>query len=178
MNRTKFIPLPLKLFAIFMLIALLFSSLLGNNISMVRAQDAATPIPDGGIQPLAENGSSLYYYVDGQRVNLTPSLDWVSVKFVSADTVVQESVTGKFSNTVVSLDGAREIPHLGLKLLPLQNGLGTKTLVQGVNAMRASSTSFLQVNPIYAYDGIEMVVSDEFIAAFPLTMSMMEIART
>jgi subtilisin family serine protease len=114
--------------------------------------------------------------VDGQRINLTPSLDWVSVKFVSADASEQETATGKFSSTVVSLAGAREIPHLGLTLLPLQDGLGTKSLVQGVNSMRASPTSFSQVNPVYAYDGVDMVVSDEFVAAFPPSASMLEIA--
>ncbi|MBK8783930.1 MAG: hypothetical protein IPO22_19550 [Anaerolineales bacterium] len=142
---------------------------------MAYAQDPTPPTPNGDVQPLAADGTSLYYYVDGQRVNLTPSLDWVSVKFVSTDTVEQQSVTGKFSSTVAPLDGAREIPHLGLTLLPLQDGLGTKNLVQGVNSMRASSSSFSQVNPVYSYDGVDMVVSDEFIAAFPPATSMADI---
>ena len=176
MNRTKSIPLPMKLFAIFGLIAILSSSFAGGNVSAALAQDPTPPAPDAGIQPLAENGSSLYYYVDGQRINLTPSLDWVSVKFVSADASEQESATGKFSSTVVSLAGARQIPHLGLTLLPLQDGLGTKSLVQGVNSMRASPTSFSQVNPVYAYDGVDMVVSDEFVAAFPPTATTLDIA--
>ncbi len=175
MNMRKSLPWPMKLFSIFGLIVLLSSSVSGSNASVAYAQDPTPPAPNGDVQPLAANGSSLYYYVDGQRVNLTPSLDWVSVKFVSADTVEQQSVTGTFSSTVAPLDGAREIPHLGLTLLPLQDGLGTKTLVQGVNSMRASSSSFSQVNPVYSYDGVDMVVSDEFIAAFPLEAGMEDI---
>lgn len=124
---------------------------------------------------MAESGSSLYYYVDGQRVNLTPSLDWVSVKFVSADASEQAAVTGKFSGTVTSLDGARQIPHLGLTLLPVKDGLGVKSFVQGVNSMRASSSSFSQVNPVYSYDGMDVVVSDEFVAAFPPATTAAEI---
>ncbi len=65
-----------KLFALFGLLAIMSSSFAGSNVGMVRAQDVEPPA-EGGVQPMAANGSSLYYYVDGQRVNLTPSLDWV-----------------------------------------------------------------------------------------------------
>ncbi|MBK8783916.1 MAG: S8 family serine peptidase [Anaerolineales bacterium] len=172
MNTRKPLPWLMKLFSIFGMIALLSSSFAASNASVAYAQDPTPPAPNGDVQPLATDGSSFYYYVDGQRVNLTPSLDWVSVKFVSADTVEQQSVTGKFSSTVAPLDGAREIPHLGLTLLPVQDGLRTRTLVQGVNSMRASSSSFSQVNPVYSYEGVDMVVSDEFVAAFPPETSM------
>ncbi|GAB4506606.1 MAG: hypothetical protein Fur0017_28590 [Anaerolineales bacterium] len=127
------------------------------------------------MQPLNENGSSLYYYVDGQRVYLTPSLEWVSVKFVNEDKTKQEAVTGKFSNTVDSLDGARAVPHLGLTLLPVKDGISSKTFVQGVNAMRSDRGSFSQVNPVYSYGKVDMVVSDEFVAAFRPETSMAEI---
>jgi len=175
MRRNKPTPMPMKLFAIFGLLAILSSSLFGSTISTVQAQEPTPPAPNGEVQPLAENGSSLYYYVDGKRVNLTPSLDWVSVKFVSADASEQEAVTGKFSSTVTSLSGARQIPHLGVTLLPVKDGLAAKSLVQGVNSMRASSSSFSQVNPVFAYDSMDMVVSDEFVAAFPPAASMAEI---
>ncbi len=175
MNTRNPLPWLMKLFSIFGLIAMLSSSIGGSNVSVAYAQDPTPPAPNGDVQPLATNGSSLYYYVDGQRVNLTPSPDWVSVKFVSADTVEQQSVTDEFSSTVAPLDGAREIPHLGLTLLPVQDGLGTKKLVQGVNSMRSSSSSFSQVNPVFTYDGVDMVVSDEFVAAFPPETSITDI---
>jgi len=168
MNKTNLL---LKLLALFGMISLLSSSWVGNGVGLVSAQDES----GGGIAPLADNGSSLYYYVDGQQVNLTPSLDWVSVKFASMDVEEQDSVTGKFSATVAPLAGAREITHLGLTLLPLQDGLGVKNLIQGVNAMRGSSDDFLQVNPVYDYADVKMVVSDEFVAAFPSEMSMAQI---
>ena len=107
MNTRKPLPWLMKLFSIFGMIALLSSSFAASNTGVAYAQDPTPPTPNGDVQPLAANGSSLYYYLDGQRVNLTPSLDWVSVKFVSADASEQEAVTGKFSSTVTSLSGAR-----------------------------------------------------------------------
>ncbi len=42
-----------------------------------------------GIQPLAASGDSFHYYASGKRIDLTPSLAWVSVKFVDANPGVQ-----------------------------------------------------------------------------------------
>lgn len=172
MNRTHSISPIIRVLLSLGLITILSSSVVGSRVAPVLAQEDT---PNGGMQPLNENGSSLYYYVDGQRVYLTPSLEWVSVKFVNEDKTKQEAVTGKFSNTVDSLDGARAVPHLGLTLLPVKDGISSKTFVQGVNAMRSDRGSFSQVNPVYSYGKVDMVVSDEFVAAFRPETSMAEI---
>ncbi|MBI3164029.1 MAG: S8 family serine peptidase, partial [Chloroflexi bacterium] len=171
MKNNNSMPFAFRFLLIFGLVAILSSSAAGPQITPAFAQEG----DNNGMQPLDVNGSSLYYYLDGQRVNLTPSLDWVSVKFVSDDEAEQEAATGKFGSTVSSLDGARSVPHLGLTLLPVNNGLNSKSFVQGVNSMRSDPGSFSQVNPVYSYDNIDMVVSDEFVAAFPETTGMAEI---
>jgi thermitase len=73
------------------------------------------------------------------------------------------------------LDQARPIPHAGLTLLPVQAGETTQTLVQGVNAMRATPDDFADVAPVFETPDAQMVITGEFIAAFPPATSAEEI---
>src|SRR5690242_6152036 len=94
----------------------------------LRISDHATR---KGIQPLAADGSSFYYYADGQRIPLQPSLNWVSVKFASTDINKQSSALRNSVAPFEALDQARHIPDPQLKLLPVQAGTTVQTLVQG-----------------------------------------------
>ena len=115
----------------------------------------------------AAQGSDFYYYSEGQRIPLTPSLDWVSVKFASADPSRQSTAVHDSDVPLESLDQARPIPHAGLTLLPVQPGETVQTLVEGVNAMRAAPDRFTDVTPVFETPDAEMVITNEFIASFP-----------
>jgi hypothetical protein len=117
----------------------------------------------------------MYYYADGNRIQLTPSLDWVSVEFVSTDPAAQSAALQNYVNLVGSLDQARQFPNPKLNLLLLKKGLTVKTLIQGINSLRANTASFQQVNPVFQTGDAEMVITDEFIATFPAGKSMEEI---
>ena len=156
---------------------------------MVGCEKSATPIVETaktvipsesaidqpGIKPLVADGSSFYYYVDGNRVQLIPSLDWVSVKFANNDPAAQSAALQNYGTLVGTLDQASQLPNPKLTLLPLKKGLTVKTLIQGINSLRANAASFLQVNPVFQTEDAEMVITDEFIATFPAGKSMSEI---
>ena len=126
------------------------------------------------IQPLAAQ-DGFYYYAGGQRIPLQPSLNWVSVKFASADPSKQSTAVSNSEVPLEPLDQARPIPHAGLTLLPVQPGVTSQTLVEGVSAMRAMTNQFLAVHPVFETSDAEMVITDEFIAAFPPGKSLEEI---
>ncbi|MEO7839260.1 MAG: hypothetical protein ABIU06_07910, partial [Anaerolineales bacterium] len=154
-----------NLFNIVGLLVLVFSTFAADNTGAARAH--------GGIQLMAENGSSFYYYADGDRIPLAPSLEWMSVKFASDDPskrsiALNNSIAG-------SLDQARQIPNPELTLLPLRKGLTIQALVQDINSLRTNTRVFLQVNPVFQTYDAEMAITDEFIATFPLERNMEEI---
>jgi hypothetical protein len=128
-----------------------------------------------GMQPLAADGASFYYYADGQRIALQPSLNWVSVKFASTDISRQSAALRNAATPLGSLDQARHIPTPELTLLPVQAGTTVQTLVQGINAMRATPSSFQAVNPVFQMADVEMVPTDQFIATFPSGKSLEDI---
>lgn len=128
-----------------------------------------------GTQPLAAEGASFYYYADGQRIPLQVSLNWVSVKFASSDISRQSAALRNSVTPLESLDQARHIPSPELTLLPVQGGTTVQTLVQGINAMRATPSSFTAVNPVFQMDDVEMVPTDQIIATFPAGKSLEEI---
>src|SRR5688500_10063508 len=67
-------------------------------------------------------GDFYYYYLDGERVQLIPSLDWISVQFVSTDSSVQIGILQKYAGLLGPLDRVRKIPAPEISLLPLPNG--------------------------------------------------------
>jgi subtilisin family serine protease len=135
----------------------------------------AAPAAQQGIQPLAADGASFYYYADGQRISLQASLNWVSVKFASPDASMQSAAVRNAATPLGSLDQARHIPDPALTLLPVQAGTSVESLVQGINAMRAAPSSFQEVNPVFQADDVELIPTDQFIATFPSGKSLDEI---
>jgi len=124
------------------------------------------------MQPLAADGASFYYYADGQRISLQPSLSWVSVKFASTDISRQSAALRNAATPLGSLDQARYIPNPELTLLPVRAGTTVQTLVQDINALRATPSSFQAVNPVFQMDDVEMIPTDQFIATFPSGQSL------
>ncbi len=124
-----------------------------------------SPTMQGGPEPLPLDGSSFYYHVDGNRLRLTPSLSWIAVRFVPSDPAIQSAaLQGSIAGP---LEGGRRLPNSPLDLLPVRKGLSTSQLIEGINALRLQRSSFLLVNPVFQSGDAEMVLTDEFIAAFP-----------
>jgi subtilisin family serine protease len=156
------------------MLSLFLTGFQGNGIARAAVPVVHQSAPEG-IQALAADGASFYYYADGQRISLQPSLKWVSVKFVSTETAKQSSVLQNSATSLGSLDQARHIPTPELTLLPVQAGTTVQSLTQSINAMRATPSSFQAVNPVFQMDDVEMVPTDQFIATFPAEKSLEEI---
>ena len=75
-----------------------------------------------GVQPLAADGGSFYYYAGGQRMALQPSLKWVSVKFASSDVNKQSAALRNAATPLGALDQARHIPNPELTLAARADG--------------------------------------------------------
>jgi subtilisin family serine protease len=169
-----------KLFHVVVVASLFFPGVQANHTVMTRAQEILS-LPIGnttartGIQSLATNSGSFYYYADGQRIPLQPSLNWVLVKFASADPAKQSAALRNSGAPLESLSQARLIPNPELTLLPVQQGTTVQTLVQGINSMRAMPDSFLAVDPVFQTTDAEMVITNQFIATFPAEKSLEDI---
>ena len=77
-----------RLFSGMAMLSLFLTGFQGNGTAHAAVLDH---IAQKGIQPLAADGASFYYYADGQQISLQPSLKWVSVKFASTEAARQSS---------------------------------------------------------------------------------------
>ncbi len=127
--------------------------------------------PSQAIPPVIE----YYYYLDGTRVELTPSYEWIVVKFASADPAVREDVLMGYGSQLGSLDQTRDIPAMGIMILPLQTGAAPQGYTEFMEKMRGDKINFLLVNPLFYTADTEIAVGDEFIATFPPGKSRTEI---
>jgi subtilisin family serine protease len=179
MYKTRSDLLISRLFSAMMAVSLFFNGFQVNGTDAARAHElfnspVVAPNVQANIQPLADGGG-FYYYADGRRIPLQPSLNWVSVKFASADLVKQSAALRNSGAPLESLSQARLIPNPELTLLPVQQGTTVQTLVQGINSMRAMPDSFLVANPVFQTADAEMVTTDQFIATFPAEESLEDI---
>ena len=159
-----------SLFQRIVLLAVVFSVLLTGC-----AAEATAPAQKAEFQPLSSDSNSFYYYVGENRAPLTLSLNWIAVKFASADTAAQSAaLKGSLAD---SLDRAEQFSQYGVTLLPVQDGVTFQLLVDGINSLRANTAAFFQVNPVFQAGDTGMIVTDEFIATFPAGMSMDEINK-
>jgi thermitase len=180
MHKTRSELLISKLIGVISVVSLIFVGFQVDGTDAPRAQKlftspAVDTIAQVGIYPLTAESDSFYYYADGRRIPLEPSLNWVAVKFASADVVKQSAAVRNSGAPLGSLDQARHILNPELTLLPVQQGITVQTLVQGINLMRAMPGSFLTVNPVFQSVNVEMVTTDQFIATFPAEKSLKDI---
>ena len=84
MHTTRIPIISARIFGVLILLSLVLSGFQGNVSPAVRAQEQFPTTPGGsnpaGAQPLAGDGTSLYYYASGQRIPLTVSLDWGRIR--------------------------------------------------------------------------------------------------
>jgi hypothetical protein len=69
----------------------------------------------------------------------------------------------------------RDIPALGITLLPLQTGLTPEAFTELIERMRKDKVIFSEVNLLFHTGDSEMAIGDEFIAVFPPGKSQTEI---
>jgi hypothetical protein len=116
-------------------------------------------------QLLPLDGGSFYYYAGGDRIPLRPSLQWIAVKFASAEAAEQSAA---LEDSIVEAQAqAQELPTPGWVLLPVRESTTAQALIEGINSLRADRPAFRQVNPVFQTDDAMMIVTDQFIATFP-----------
>ncbi len=177
MYKTYSIPRSSKLIGVLVSASLLFTGFQQGNTGTASAQEmfaasAADTINQTGIQPLDTDGGSLYYYADGQKISLEPSVDWVSVQFSSADQAEQSLVLGRAGLPLGALNEAQHITNPELLLISVREGVTVQDLVGGINSMRAMSDDFIAVNPVFKTANSEMAITDQFIATFSAEKSL------
>ena len=170
MHKTRWHSLLQRLIGVGALLSTLLFTIGTGASAQMPAQGAAQP----GLVPLAAGGQ-YYYYVDGERVPLTPSMDWVSVRFVTNDPAGQVAALAASGAPLDLPATARRIPNPQLSLWPLRPGVTADSLALAINAMRAKPDTFLGVDPVFQTSDAEMVMTDEFIATFPADKSLKEI---
>jgi hypothetical protein len=176
--------MPAKLFNLVKAVLLLLSSMLmvgcmdrpGNMSQATQTAISRLPLAAHAEVALSRaNQDSFYYYDGGVRVPLTLSPKWIAVRFASTDPAKQSAALQ--SSSISSLAQARQIPEPELTLLPLQEGLTTEMLLQEINALRADRSNFLQVNPVFQAEDVEMIITDQFIATFSAEKKKEEIDK-
>lgn len=169
MKNSKTVRLFSKLLTVIALAAMVFSTFVSGNVSAAQAKGAQP-----SISSQAADGS-FYYYADGKRIELNPSLSWVAVRFANDDLGAQSAAVDNSSALLGSLDQARRITPSSLALLPLKAGVTAATIRDAVKALRADTAGFALVNPVFQTSDAEMAISDEFVVTFPAGMGMDEI---
>ncbi|HEX8917554.1 MAG TPA: hypothetical protein VF898_03550, partial [Chloroflexota bacterium] len=171
-NLSKF---PFRFFAAITVFSLFVS---GFAVGDGRPAHALGLFAGPGIQPLAANSDSFHYYASGKRIDLTPSREWVSVKFADTNPAAQTDALKSSGAPLNPTGNIRSIPVAGWALVPVNAGTTQAALLQGINAMRLMPARFTEVNPVFQAGQDEMAVTDEFIAKFDPAVSQAQIDAT
>ena len=157
-NKSSFLR---KIFVLLILFGLVFASLGFGDISQAIAQENH---PETNEQKPDEN--YFYYYADGERVSLKPSLDWVSVKFSSKDIEAQSKELFDTGTPFGSLENARRYPKPELILLSIVQDLTTQEVLEELDSLSGMDTGFPIISPVFQTEDAELVITEQFIATF------------
>lgn len=125
-------------------------------------------------QPI-ETRTNFYYYLDGERTVLTPSLEWISARFTATEADAREAGLIPYAGRLGALNEMREIPAPTLTLLPLREGMNVQDFLDLMQDMRADDQHFIFANPLFEMDDVWMTFTDQFIAGFSTDLSRAEI---
>jgi len=127
------------------------------TLSGASAQESSIPTPD----------SVYFYYANGDRIPLALSTEYVALEpfAVDADTTLE---------TMLANDGAWQPAYLAQEswmLKPIDAASGAEALAQ-VESLRAvegaaAASAGAWVNPVFTFGTSTLILTDEFIAAFP-----------
>ena len=166
MSNKKSVRFYSKLLTTFVLAAMVFSTFVSGNVGAAQALSAQPAVSHQA------DGNSMYYYADGKRIDLTPSLKWVSVKFATEDSAAQNAAMG--NSAFGPAEQKLQLPFGRIALVPLKAGFSQQSLTSEIGALRSDAT-FAQVNPVFETADADMAITDEFIATFPGGMTIEEI---
>ena len=127
-----------------------------------------------GMKKIASDGSSLYYYENGERISLTPSLDWMTIKFNTDDQTVQDAAWQNIGS-LVNIEQRMPLADTGTMVLPLLSGLSVDSLISNINLLRTNTDVYSQVNPVFIIDGVEKAITNKFSATFSTDKSLEDI---
>lgn len=125
-----------------------------------------------------ETQTVFYYYADGELVLLTPSLEWIAVRFASAEVNARKAALLPYSGQLGDLEKTRDIPAPELTLLPLREGISLQDLLELARAMRSDEQDFIFANPLFETDDVWMAFGDRFLAGFSTELTRAEIDRS
>jgi hypothetical protein len=131
-------------------------------------------IEEIGMKKIAADGSSLYYYENGEKILLTPSLDWMTVKFSTDDLTIQNDALQKIL-PLANIEQRSQLADTEIIVLPLLSGLSVDSLISNINLLRTNTAVYSQVNPVFVLDGVEKAITDKFIATFSTDKSLEDI---
>ncbi|MHC1772684.1 MAG: S8 family serine peptidase [Flexilinea sp.] len=119
-----------------------------------------------GVNSASSGGSPFYYYVNGSRVSLEPSKNWISIQYKEESAKALSDIQRDYGSFIGPADQIFEIPYPKITLLPIKDIPTTEDLVEVVETMRELSSAFIQVNPVFETDDVRMIITDEFIVHF------------
>ncbi len=119
----------------------------------------------GGLQKIAQDGSSLYYYENGKRIPLTLSLNWITIQF-KTDILSEREAALQNIASLAYVDQRVPLTESGILLIPLQSGLSNESLISNINLLRIDSEIYSQVNPSFVMDGVEKAITDQIVVVF------------
>lgn len=153
--------------------------LLALSLTTASAQGSKT-----SPEPTAQGaGSGFYYYADGERIDLVVDTEAVAAEFALSDGALSgqtaEINTQALTVTAQVITQAFPTAQMGEAIQPgviagydfyliSVDGISTQAdALSLVNAMRTSAAlRFTWVNPVFKYQDVRLVLTDEFIAAF------------
>ncbi|MFN8374691.1 MAG: S8 family serine peptidase [Anaerolineae bacterium] len=119
-----------------------------------------------------QSTSGYYYYASGQVINLQVSTEWVAVRLgrgrTAANTPALTTVSG-----IGDVSQAIEVDSPRVTLLPLAAGNSTAATASAIQ--RSTTLNVEWANPVFTYGDAEYFVSDQFMAAFPASMTEAQI---
>jgi len=128
----------------------------------------------GGIAKIPEDGSSLYFYLDGERVPLTLSLNWITIKFSTNDAAAQKKALDTLK-PLAEVDRKSLVPGTDVYKLPLRSGISEQTLLANINLLRINTDLFTQVNPVFEINEFDAAMTNEFIVVYAAHMNPADI---
>ncbi|MCW5879116.1 MAG: S8 family serine peptidase, partial [Anaerolineales bacterium] len=119
--------------------------------------------------------NDLYYYVEDERVSLELSLDWIAVRSTAQEFGQAAQVLEGIEALAAVSGEVLQIPHPRITLVSLHAEGSPSGLAETVNTIRAYANGISLANPVFVHPDALMVVTDEFIATFPSSMSSQQI---
>ncbi len=117
----------------------------------------------------AQQANPYFYYANGQVVPLQLSTEWTAVRFGGVtNTAALASING-----VGDVSKAVQLSNRNLTLVPLQAGASSASVASAIAKSAAVGSAW--ANPVFAAGDVTAIVTDTFLASFPMSMTEAQI---